>query len=77
MKSDNILLEIPESSDMCPTLAVTDFGCCLADKNNGLIMPYKTYETDRGGNISLMAPEVYFFINKSILKVFMTRAQRL
>ncbi|XP_050524704.1 serine/threonine-protein kinase Pink1, mitochondrial [Daktulosphaira vitifoliae] len=58
MKSDNILLEIPENNDVCPTLAVTDFGCCLADKNNGLKMPYKTCETDRGGNISLMAPEV-------------------
>lgn len=43
---------------MCPALAITDFGCCLADKDNGLNLPYKTADTDRGGNIALMAPEV-------------------
>lgn len=39
-------------------LAVTDFGCCLADRTNGLYMPYRTYDTDKGGNAALMAPEV-------------------
>lgn len=58
MKTDNILLDVSEGNDVCPALAITDFGCCLADKNNGLNLPYKTADTDRGGNIALMAPEV-------------------
>ncbi|KAL4142827.1 hypothetical protein QTP88_005224 [Uroleucon formosanum] len=58
MKTDNILLDTSEGNDVCPALAITDFGCCLADKDNGLILPYKTADTDRGGNIALMAPEV-------------------
>ncbi|XP_022177078.1 serine/threonine-protein kinase PINK1, mitochondrial [Myzus persicae] len=58
MKTDNILLDVSEGDDVCPALAITDFGCCLADKDNGLYLPYKTADTDRGGNIALMAPEV-------------------
>lgn len=58
LKSDNILLDISEESDNCPTLVITDFGCCLADKNHGLYLPYNTHDTDKGGNAALMAPEI-------------------
>ncbi|CAH1707584.1 serine/threonine-protein kinase Pink1, mitochondrial isoform X1 [Aphis gossypii] len=58
LKTDNILLDVSEGNDICPALVITDFGCCLADKDNGLNLPYKTADTDRGGNIALMAPEV-------------------
>lgn len=57
LKSDNILLDLSEG-DQCPTLVVTDFGCCLCDKKNGLMVPYYSSETDKGGNRALMAPEV-------------------
>lgn len=58
LKADNVLLDVSEGNDVCPALVITDFGCCLADKKNGLNLPYKTADTDRGGNIALMAPEV-------------------
>lgn len=58
LKSDNILLDLSEKSDNCPSLVVTDFGCCLADKNHGLYLPYNTHDIDKGGNVALMAPEV-------------------
>ncbi|XP_075211736.1 PTEN-induced putative kinase 1 [Lycorma delicatula] len=59
LKSDNILLDTSvEDSSVCPSLVVTDFGCCLADKWCGLSMPYRTMDTDKGGNAALMAPEV-------------------
>lgn len=58
LKSDNILLDLSEESDNCPSLVVTDFGCCLADKNHGLYLPFNTHDIDKGGNVALMAPEV-------------------
>ncbi|XP_043256267.1 serine/threonine-protein kinase Pink1, mitochondrial [Colletes gigas] len=58
LKSDNILLDLSEETDNCPSLVITDFGCCLADKSHGLYLPYNSHDTDRGGNIVLMAPEV-------------------
>ncbi|XP_053988950.1 serine/threonine-protein kinase Pink1, mitochondrial [Hylaeus volcanicus] len=58
LKSDNILLDLSEETDNCPSLVITDFGCCLADKGHGLYLPYNSHDTDRGGNIALMAPEV-------------------
>ena len=39
-------------------LVITDFGCCSADRRYGLQQPYRTWDTDRGGNASLMAPEI-------------------
>ncbi|XP_036148507.1 serine/threonine-protein kinase PINK1, mitochondrial isoform X2 [Monomorium pharaonis] len=57
LKSDNILLDLSEETDNSPSLVITDFGCCLADKN-GLYLPYNTHNIDKGGNIALMAPEV-------------------
>lgn len=43
---------------MCPRLVIADFGCCLADKEWGLVLPFYTAEIDRGGNCNLMAPEI-------------------
>lgn len=59
LKSDNILIEI--RPDMPPSLVLSDFGCCIADKVNGLKVPYPSGEIDKGGNTALMAPEI---INK-------------
>ncbi|XP_015600202.1 serine/threonine-protein kinase PINK1, mitochondrial [Cephus cinctus] len=58
LKSNNILLDLSEELDNCPTLVITDFGCCLADKNHGLYMPYNSHDIDKGGNIALMPPEI-------------------
>ncbi|XP_015108858.1 serine/threonine-protein kinase PINK1, mitochondrial [Diachasma alloeum] len=57
LKTDNILLDTSEEAN-CPSLVVTDFGCCLADKHHGLYLPYSSHDVDRGGNSALMAPEV-------------------
>ncbi|KAL3861422.1 hypothetical protein ACJMK2_007456 [Sinanodonta woodiana] len=56
MKSDNIFLDC--STGGIPQLVIGDFGCCLADSQNGLKLPYPTEEIDRGGNSALMAPEI-------------------
>ncbi|RZC35857.1 serine/threonine-protein kinase PINK1, mitochondrial [Asbolus verrucosus] len=56
LKSDNLLLDTTEPDS--PILVISDFGCCLADKNSGLLLPYTSYETDKGGNTALMAPEI-------------------
>ncbi|NXG59125.1 PINK1 kinase, partial [Hemiprocne comata] len=56
LKSDNILVEFDSAG--CPWLVITDFGCCLADENLGLRLPFTSAYVDRGGNGCLMAPEV-------------------
>ncbi|XP_028920714.1 serine/threonine-protein kinase PINK1, mitochondrial [Ornithorhynchus anatinus] len=56
LKSDNILVEFDSAG--CPRLVITDFGCCLADENVGLQLPFTSWYVDRGGNGCLMAPEV-------------------
>lgn len=56
LKSDNILIDT--TSDSLPLLVLSDFGCCIADKNHGLRIPYQSNEIDKGGNIQLMAPEI-------------------
>ncbi|CAM2104410.1 unnamed protein product [Caretta caretta] len=56
LKSDNILVEFDSAG--CPWLVITDFGCCLADENIGLSLPFTSWYVDRGGNGCLMAPEV-------------------
>lgn len=56
LKSDNILLEF--DSDGCPRLVITDFGCCLAQNDSRLQLPFNSTWVSRGGNASLMAPEV-------------------
>ncbi|KAG7472081.1 hypothetical protein MATL_G00104810 [Megalops atlanticus] len=56
LKSDNVLLEF--DSGGCPRLVITDFGCCLAERDCGLQLPFTTRCVSRGGNACLMAPEV-------------------
>lgn len=56
LKSDNVLLEF--DSDGCPRLVITDFGCCLAQRDSSLQLPFNSVWVNRGGNASLMAPEV-------------------
>lgn len=56
LKSDNVLLEF--DSDGCPRLVITDFGCCLAQRDSNLQLPFNSMWVNRGGNASLMAPEV-------------------
>ncbi|XP_056648015.1 serine/threonine-protein kinase Pink1, mitochondrial [Diorhabda sublineata] len=56
LKSDNLLLDTTEPE--APMLVISDFGCCLADKTNGLSLPYSSYDVDKGGNTALMAPEI-------------------
>lgn len=56
LKADNLLLDTSEES--APILVISDFGCCLADRLNGLHQPYPSYDIDKGGNIALMAPEI-------------------
>ncbi|XP_034551337.1 serine/threonine-protein kinase PINK1, mitochondrial [Notolabrus celidotus] len=56
LKSDNVLLEF--DSDGCPRLVITDFGCCLSQSDSSLQLPFNSMWVSRGGNASLMAPEV-------------------
>ncbi|XP_031700506.1 serine/threonine-protein kinase PINK1, mitochondrial [Anarrhichthys ocellatus] len=56
LKSDNVLLEF--DSDGCPRLVITDFGCCLSQSDSNLQLPFNSIWVNRGGNASLMAPEV-------------------
>ncbi|XP_018616187.2 serine/threonine-protein kinase PINK1, mitochondrial [Scleropages formosus] len=56
LKSDNVLVEL--DSDGCPHLVITDFGCCLAEGDFGLKLPFNSRCVNRGGNACLMAPEV-------------------
>jgi len=57
IKCDNLLLSL-SGGPQFPQLVITDFGCCYADKSNRLRLPYRTWDTDKGGNAALMAPEV-------------------
>lgn len=57
LKADNILVERHAQCPV-PLLVVNDFGCCLADRLNGFVVPYPTEDMDRGGNAALMAPEI-------------------
>lgn len=57
LKCDNILIDTNDG-DLFPILVVSDFGCCLADRINGLILPYTSSDMDKGGNTALMAPEI-------------------
>ena len=56
LKSDNVLVN--QSTIGLPRAVITDLGECLAEQSIGLKMPYRTYETSKGGNVQLMAPEV-------------------
>lgn len=56
LKTDNVLAEF--DSDGCPRLVITDFGCCLTQRDSSLHLPFNSMWVNRGGNASLMAPEV-------------------
>lgn len=56
LKSDNVLLEF--DSGGCPRLVISDFGCCLTQSDCSLQLPFNSMWVSRGGNASLMAPEV-------------------
>lgn len=53
---------------------MTDFGCCLADKNHGLYLPYNTPDIDKGGNVALMAPEVITAVPGPFTRINYTKA---
>ena len=57
LKTDNILLSLAGGPQF-PHLVITDFGCCLADRRSRLRLSYTSWDTDKGGNAALMAPEV-------------------
>lgn len=57
LKTDNLLLGEDTNSSF-PQLVIADFGCCLADRSRELVLPFQTAEIDRGGNFTLMAPEI-------------------
>ena len=57
LKTDNILLSLA-GGHQYPHLVITDFGCCLADRRTKLRLSYTSWDTDKGGNAALMAPEV-------------------
>eukprot|EP00088_Acartia_fossae_P071576 TRINITY_DN9856_c0_g2_i1.p1 TRINITY_DN9856_c0_g2~~TRINITY_DN9856_c0_g2_i1.p1 ORF type:complete len:655 (+),score=211.43 TRINITY_DN9856_c0_g2_i1:157-2121(+) len=57
LKSDNLLVDLSGGAAF-PRLVITDFGCCLADPRHRLKLPYSTFDTEKGGNPALMAPEV-------------------
>lgn len=57
LKSDNILID-SNGEDLYPILVLSDFGCCSANKSNGLSIPYTSIDMDKGGNAALMAPEI-------------------
>lgn len=58
LKSDNILLSIPEGWQY-PLLVLTDFGCSLVSENSSMTVPFPSREADpRQGNSALMAPEI-------------------
>ncbi|XP_023690733.2 serine/threonine-protein kinase PINK1, mitochondrial [Paramormyrops kingsleyae] len=56
LKSDNILLEFDSGGN--PRLVITDFGCCLAERDCELKLPFNSRWVNRGGNSALMAPEI-------------------
>lgn len=56
IKSNNILLDCSQGG--VPQLVLSDFGCCLADAQNGLRIPYNTDAISKDGNMALMAPEI-------------------
>ncbi|XP_023932941.1 serine/threonine-protein kinase PINK1, mitochondrial isoform X3 [Lingula anatina] len=58
LKANNILVDLQDNRDSSPQVVVTDFGNCLCDQENGLVIPYWTSEVGKGGNPALMAPEI-------------------
>lgn len=73
LKSDNLLVDLSGGLDY-PRLVISDFGCCLADRNLGLRLPYRTYDTDKGGNAALMAPEVALAVPGTFTTITYTKS---
>lgn len=48
----------PPPTGGCPRLVISDFGCCLTQSDCSLQLPFNSMWVSRGGNASLMAPEV-------------------
>ncbi|CAL1536646.1 unnamed protein product [Lymnaea stagnalis] len=57
LKTDNILVEVPKPGGS-PRLEICDFGCCLAEENKNMQVPYTSRDVYMGGNSWLMAPEL-------------------
>lgn len=57
LKGNNILVNLDPDGGS-PHVVLADFGCCLADSDVSLVLPYSSSMTDIGGNTALMAPEV-------------------
>ncbi|GFR95696.1 serine/threonine-protein kinase PINK1 [Elysia marginata] len=57
LKADNILVDMPKGGG-CPRIEICDFGCCLAEQDQLLKIPYPTRDMYLGGNSRLMAPEI-------------------
>lgn len=55
IKADNILINLSGGAQ-APHLVITDFGCSLVSPS--LSLPFPSWETNRGGNAALLAPEV-------------------
>ncbi|RUS91684.1 hypothetical protein EGW08_000510 [Elysia chlorotica] len=57
LKADNILVDVPTDGG-CPRVEICDFGCCLAEEDKSLKVPFPTRDMYLGGNAWLMAPEI-------------------
>ncbi|KAK0040395.1 serine/threonine-protein kinase PINK1 mitochondrial [Biomphalaria pfeifferi] len=57
LKTDNILVDVSDTGGT-PRLEICDFGCCLAEENKNLLVPYPSKDLYLGGNSWLMAPEL-------------------
>lgn len=57
LKTDNILVDVPKPGGS-PRLEICDFGCCLAEENKNMQIPYTSRDVNMGGNSWLMAPEL-------------------
>ncbi|XP_072035166.1 serine/threonine-protein kinase PINK1, mitochondrial-like [Amphiura filiformis] len=57
LKGNNILVNVDPDGGS-PHVVLADFGCCLADSNVSLVLPYPSTYTCIGGNTALMAPEI-------------------
>jgi PTEN induced putative kinase 1 len=57
LKSDNVLVDLSAVGGV-PRLEICDFGCCLAEDNKSMTVPFPTRDIYIGGNYWLMAPEI-------------------
>ncbi|CAG0916490.1 unnamed protein product [Notodromas monacha] len=75
LKSDNILVILGVGNvSQRPQVVLSDFGCCLDDPSLKMALPFCTYDTDRGGNRALMAPEVVNAVPGLLTKIDYSKA---